>query len=163
TPPMCVKREAGGWERKEYGMRPEVWDSERRSVDSRPGRASANVELAAHLAVEAAGIGAWDIAPTTREARWSARAKWLLGFSIEDITGRPLGASGLGGRRQDIVGELSDMPLAVELGGRNVPAAKATELLSRVQAMANGADRMFDQLLPADPSEHEALPLRRTA
>ena len=65
-------------------MRPEVWDSERRSVDSRPGRASANVELAAHLAVEAAGIGAWDIAPTTREARWSARAKLLLGFSTEE-------------------------------------------------------------------------------
>ena len=215
-------------------MRPEVWDGERRSVDSRPGRASANVELAAHLAIEAAGIGAWDIAPATQEARWSERAKLLLGFStdeqvtleqfaralrpadrdrlveaflrviepdgdssfrvelflagagtrwlalsgtsyvgddatvhvvgtIEDITAEKLRQIRLAGLRHEIRGQLHDMALAAELAGRNVPAAKATELLSRVKAMVNRADRMLDQLLPDDPSEYEALPLRRTA
>src|SRR5207253_2761832 len=200
----------GGWERKEYGMRPEVWDSERRSVDSRPGRASANVELAAHLAVEAAGLGAWDIAPATREARWSARAKLLLGFStdeqvtleqfaralkpadrdrlvegflrviepdrdssfhvelslasdatrwlalagaayvdddatvhlvgtIEDITAEKLRQIRLAGLRHDLRGQLHNIALAAELAGRNLPAPKATELLSRLEAMANRA------------------------
>jgi signal transduction histidine kinase len=37
-------------------------------------------EARAHLALEAAGLGAWEIVPNTEESSWSCRAKELLGF-----------------------------------------------------------------------------------
>jgi phosphoserine phosphatase RsbU/P len=213
-------------------MRPEVWDGERRSLASRLRGAAANLDLAAHFALEVAGIGAWDIVPATREARWSARAKLLLGFSpdeqvtleqcaralkpadrdrlseaslrviepdgdssfhvelslagdgtrwlalagaayvdgdarvhlvgtIKDVTAEKLRQIRLAELRHDVRGQLHGMALAAELV-RNRPAAEATELLSRVNAMAKRAERMLDQLLPAAPSEDDPLPLRPT-
>jgi PAS domain-containing protein len=44
-------------------------------------------EVAAHLALEAAGLGAWEIVPVTNQSRWSPRAKVLLGFrEDEEVT-----------------------------------------------------------------------------
>jgi signal transduction histidine kinase len=46
--------------------------------------ADAQVDVAAHLALEAAGLGAWEIVPVTGESRWSTRAKVLLGFRADE-------------------------------------------------------------------------------
>jgi PAS domain-containing protein len=53
------------------------------------GRATPDgrADVAAHLALEAAGLGAWEIVPVTGESRWSPRARVLLGFKAdEEIT-----------------------------------------------------------------------------
>jgi signal transduction histidine kinase len=39
----------------------------------------------ADLALDAAGLGAWEIVPASEECRWSDRAKELLGFSRRDV------------------------------------------------------------------------------
>ena len=47
--------------------------------------------VAVDLALEAAGLGAWEIVPVTGESRWSPRAKVLLGFARADarVTASP--------------------------------------------------------------------------
>jgi signal transduction histidine kinase len=82
--------------------------------------------------------------------------------TIEDVTAEKLREIRLAGLRHDIRGQLHNIALAIQVA-RNLPAAKATELLSRVEAMAKRADRMLDEVLPADPFEPEALLPRRTA
>ena len=44
----------------------------------------AGADVAAHLALDAAGLGAWEIVPVTGESRWSPRAKVLLGFRADE-------------------------------------------------------------------------------
>lgn len=65
----------------------ESHDGDHRDVARRIRRVAAEGELAAHLALEAAGLGAWDIVPATGRSRWSRRARALLGFSPDDEVG----------------------------------------------------------------------------
>ncbi|MFL5309927.1 MAG: hypothetical protein ACJ79H_05670 [Myxococcales bacterium] len=68
---------------------PTTWfddDDQGGSVIQLVGRVTADPQahIAADLALEAAGLGSWEIVPVTGESRWSSRAKSLLGFTADD-------------------------------------------------------------------------------